>query len=341
MLFRSRHNKRELFEGGTIDPSRTSLNESIAGPNTADDVAGLARSLMADAGIEKPRRKDAVMGLEFVFSLPPNHQIDERAYFADCAPWVARQFGGVDNILSADIHRDEAAPHCHILLLPLLNGRLNGSKLFGNKHNLKRLQSSFHGDVASRYGLRKAPDRLQGTLKAAAVGLVLERLKSTADPVLQSAAWATFRDHIERDPAPFLLELGIKAPTEKQKPMKTMAQTFTSKGKGQKTEKSKPIGFRSAANPKPIGFDTTEKGQSLCSVGFRFPDPSLSTHSLPPEPLPAPPPTRLETGQLAIQTAMERQNRARGTVRLRVGPETITDGLITRVRDGEPLPDWD
>lgn len=66
----ARHNKRELFEEGSIDPARTSLNEAIAGPRTADEVAALAKSLMAGAGIEKQRRKDATMGIEIVFSLP-------------------------------------------------------------------------------------------------------------------------------------------------------------------------------------------------------------------------------------------------------------------------------
>ena len=108
----ARHNKRELFEEGSIDPARTSLNEAIAGPRTADEVAALAKSLMAGAGIEKQRRKDATMGIEIVFSLPPNHELDDRAYFADCATWAAGQFGGTDNVLSVDIHRDEGAPHC-------------------------------------------------------------------------------------------------------------------------------------------------------------------------------------------------------------------------------------
>ena len=84
----ARHNKRviqaEMGATGSIDPTRSSLNETLAGPSTAADVGQLAKDLMTAAGVSK-LRKDAVMGLEIVFSLPPGHAFGDRAYFADCA----------------------------------------------------------------------------------------------------------------------------------------------------------------------------------------------------------------------------------------------------------------
>ena len=253
----ARHNKRviqaEMGATGSIDPTRSSLNETLAGPSSAADVGQLAKDLMTAAGAVK-LRKDAVMGLEFVFSLPPGHALDDRAYFTACATWAGVYCGGGQNILSVDIHRDEAAPHCHVLLLPLIGGRMVGSDLHGGKQKLLALQQDFHAKVAALYGLSKAPARLSGTAKQAASKAVLKKLRETSDGALKSAAWSVIREAVERDPAPFLLALGLELATQK-KQKRTMAQIFTSIGKGRATSNH-------------IGFAPPEKDQTLCSVGF-------------------------------------------------------------------------
>lgn len=280
----ARHNRRviqaELGAAGSIDPARSHLNETLAGPLTAADVGQLAKHLMAAAGVRK-LRKDAVMGLEFVFSLLPGHTLDDRAYFTACADWAGAAFGGAHNILSVDIHRDEAAPHCHVLLLPLVDGRMDGSNLIGGKQKLMALQKDFHAKVAARYGLSKAPARLSGSAKQATVTAVLQRLRETSDGALQSAAWSVIREAVERDPAPFLLTLGLEVATPK-KQIRTMAQIFTSKGKGRATS-------------KPIGFAPAGKEQTLCSVGF----------APKPAPQPAPKAPALTTRPAAEQGDLE------------------------------------
>ena len=93
----ARHNRRviqaEMGATGSIDPTRSSLNETLVGPLTAADVGQLAKDLMTAAGVTR-LRKDAVMGLEIVFSLPPGHAVDDRAYFIDCSRWAGGYFGG-------------------------------------------------------------------------------------------------------------------------------------------------------------------------------------------------------------------------------------------------------
>ena len=254
----ARHNRRviqsEMGAVGSINPTRSHLNETLQGPLTADGVGQLAKDLMRLAGVVK-FRKDSVMGLEFVFSLPVDHQLDDRAYFGDCAGWVANQYGGAQNVLSVDIHRDEGAPHCHVLLLPLLNRKLAGSDMVGGKQKLMATHKHFHEAVASRYGLQKAPARLAGASKQAGTAAVLAKLKSSSDAALKSKAWATIRDGIESNPGPWLLILGIENSVVK-KPLKTMAQIFTSRGKGKAKESN------------PIGFTKPAKEQTVCSVGF-------------------------------------------------------------------------
>ena len=271
----ARHNKREiqaeLGAAGSIDPARTHLNYALVGPAGAGDVGLLAKELMAAAGVGK-LRKDAVMGLEFVFSLPVGSAIDHHDYFDACTDWVGVAFGGV--ILSAQVHHDEAAPHCHVIMLPLIEGRMGGSDLVGGKQKLAALQKQFHAEVAGKYGLSKAPARLSGATKQAGAKAVLQRLRETSDGALQSSVWAQLREAVERDPSPFLLALEIELAVPK-KQIRTMVQIFTSKGKG-----------RAKEAPNPIGFTPPEKERTLCSVGFT-PKPPLQAQPPPPTP-PAP-----------------------------------------------------
>jgi hypothetical protein len=275
----ARHNRRviqaEKGTSGSIDPARSHLNETLQGPPTADDVAQLAKDMMRAAGITK-LRKDAVLGLEIVFSLPIDHQLDDRAFFTDCATWAATQFGGTKNILSVDIHRDEAAPHCHVLMLPLLDGRMIGSEMMfgGGKKKLLALQKDFHESVASRYGLMKAPAKLSGHAKQSGAAAVIQRLRNTSDPAMASAIWPQIREAIEHDPAPSLLALGIEQQAPKKK-LRTMAQIFTSTGKGS-TRRDEP---------NPIGFPQAPKRRTLCSVGFS-PESSLPTSQARPPDIP-------------------------------------------------------
>lgn len=263
----ARHNKRtiqaEMGASSSIDPTRSYLNETLMGPLTADAVALLAKDLMAAAGLTS-LRKDAVLGLELVFSLPVAHGLNEREYFMACTAWAGDYFGGANNVLSSDLHRDEAQHHCHVLILPLVDGRMNGGKLMGNRQKLMAMQQHFHEAVASLYGLHKAQAKLSGLTRQAAAKTVLKTLQMGSDAALKSKVWASIRDSIERDPIPYLQALGIDAPTPVKR-LRTMAEIFTSKGKGKQKDSNS------------IDFELGSKGLSLCSVDFGSKSLSLET----------------------------------------------------------------
>lgn len=272
----ARHNRREiqaeLGATGPIDPTRSCLNYCLAGPSTADAVAQLAKDMMATSGVVK-LRKDAVRAIEAVFSLPVGTAIDTRAYFTDCLSWTADYFGGMANVLSFDVHMDESAPHAHALILPLVNGRMNGGSLVGAKPKLLAMQSHFHERVAKLHGLRKAKPKPLGEAKRRAVVQVLTHMKQIGDAALQSLAWPSIRECIEADPGPFLLALGLVA--EPVKPVKPFVDYVTSAGKGPRRERAqsqaKSIDIQgNDDSPKSIDFTMANFGSSEVYVSVDF-----------------------------------------------------------------------
>lgn len=235
VLVAMQHNKRTLqTERGAsanIDATRTSLNYSIASDASPEEIALHAKMQMLKANIEP--RKNQVMAVEIVFSLPiDRHNQDTKPFFTDCYNWVKQTFAG--EILSFDVHLDESAPHAHAVILPLIDGKMQGRNLMGGRGNLMRLINKFHHEVASHYGLSRSDRaRLNNADKQTLEKLVLTRLKT--DAAMQSSVWACFRDAIHNDPLPYAQILSIKLPQATIGKSKTFVQIMTSKGKGSNT----------------------------------------------------------------------------------------------------------
>lgn len=240
LLKAARHNRRailaELGAGSTIDSSRSHLNECLAGPETPEAVANLARRLMGAAGIAKVR-KNAVRAVEMVFSLPVKRaEMDEGAFFLRCLEWGAENFGPV---LSADVHNDEAAPHFHLLVLPLRDGRMVGSSLVGGPKELRQWLAKFQNEVANPFGLKRGATRIS---KQGAADAVLAHLHATHDPALKSAAWLALRDAIEANPQPFVACLGVEVKAPRAKVARTFTQIMTGTGRRTTEDKERQAG---------------------------------------------------------------------------------------------------
>lgn len=292
------HNRRaiaaELGAASHIDASRCALNVSMEGPDTPQAVAELAQSLLDAAGVGK-LRKDAVRAVEAVFSLPPDGGgVDPAAYFARCVEWARTAFGPV---LSADAHHDEAAPHLHVLCLPLVGGRMVGSDLVGGPSRLRAMLNDFHARVAQGFGLKRGAAKLSGSTREDAAAAVLAHLRAIGDPVLKSALWPVVRDTIERDPRRFAEALGFEvgSASTASKPAKSFTTIMTGKGKGARTHAEADRRDRALMTRKPIGFEavgemlevvetgpvqTSAKTRTLSCVGFTSANGS-PTHSRP------------------------------------------------------------
>ena len=326
------HNRRETQkERGSrshIDPARSHLNRCIAGPALPADVVALAQARMAGAGY-KPLRHDFTQAYELLFSLPADTSIDTAVYFGQCLQWAIAQFG-LDNILSADEHHDEAAPHLHILVLPMAGVRYLGNKLI-ERVRLASLRDSF-AKLALAFGLKEPTRRLYGAVKEMTARMVLAHLETAQDAILQSSMWFTVKQDIERNPARYAAALGLVLPelAAPVKKVKTLVELRVSTGRGPRFERAdKPIGFGDdlaellveEAQKKPIGFENGQENDSE------------STKTIPvlvsaPTPPPSSPPARPQPQRQPVVELPEREVHNESAVQL--------DAMRVRDEDQDP-----
>lgn len=272
----AKHNLREIAAeigaGNHIDVARIDDNFILRGPGTAADIVMAAKSLMSAAGITK-LRTNAVAGLELLFTLPSHSAIDARRFFEDATCWAARHFGVP--ILSSIVHLDEAAPHCHVLLLPLINGKMNGSDLYGGPAKLAAMQTSFHKEVGVNYGfIRHAPKkRLSATEREAALECARQHLEKKFAMTVGEIN-VLLKRHAA-DPVALLRGLGVVLDSVRSK-SKSFVEIMTAPCE---PERSKPIG---KVIRDPIG--RAEKSIPMNSfpytcVGKGIDAPSVSTNS--------------------------------------------------------------
>jgi hypothetical protein len=234
LLSAARHNLREiqaeLGADSHIDPTRTHLNQVLAGPATANGVVELAQRLIDDAGI-KTLRSDCVWAVEMLITLPPATAFDWRNYFVDSVRW-AEEYTGCP-ILSAVAHLDEDAPHLHLLILPLVGGRMNGSRLVGYKSRIAATKRAHFEHVAKRYGLIAQRSSLTKGQRLLAARRAYAAFLSKPDILTHPNVKTELIRLLSADPSALLHDLGIEVhPTKPPKKLKKMAQIFTSKGKG-------------------------------------------------------------------------------------------------------------
>lgn len=343
----ARHNHREILaelgaaQGGHIDAARSGFNRILRGSDTAAAVANQARMLMGAAGI-KTLRKDAVRALEIIFSLPPESPIDQDRFFSESVQWVEQYFAAP--IISAIVHNDEAAPHCHVLVLPLVDGRMVGSDLMGGPAKLKALQADFHAQVAQRHGLRlpRPQKHYNAVIRLAAAQMAIDALHDngelcgTSDAIVEE-----IRALIAANPEKLLSLMGRTMPTPA-----TIKGGFV-KMMTKPCKPEKPIGF---GKKKPIGFDgsaTFENKQTLSCVGFvdsppPFPPPSEAQKTTQDQP---PAPAIALTDSASIRSKEIEPSSVTSTASSK---ETTTDlqptdteGDYIRVRDNEqPTKQW-
>lgn len=236
LLGAARHNLRkinaELGPGSTIEHSRSVLNVVLLGPETPEGINDLLKINTKNAGIDMSTlRRDYVQAVEIMISLNSNLSVEYLAFFSACATWASLHFGD-ENVLSAIVHFDEAKPHIHILISPIVRGKVAGSSLI-NRGSLMRQRQAFQEHVAEKYGLQLPPARLTLRDQLEAADQVFGHLAATHSPLLTDKAWQSIKLAIRKDPVSFIADYGIDLEIKSQtKKMRTSTDIFTSKGKG-------------------------------------------------------------------------------------------------------------
>lgn len=109
--------------------------------------------------LKKAVRKDAIVMCSFVVTSDSdffnnNTAETEKEYFNKAYEFVKNKYGE-NNIISAEVHKDETTPHLHINFIPVTaDERLSAKELF-SKVSLKKLQDEFYQQVSKQFGLER------------------------------------------------------------------------------------------------------------------------------------------------------------------------------------------
>jgi len=217
----AKHNLREIAaEIGVdkrIDATRIYQNYALRGPDSSEAIVSLRNSLLSDAGIKK-LKSNAVEGLEILFTWPRPNENCPPEYFEDCTRWAEDRFKVP--ILSSVVHLDESTPHCHVLMLPLVNGRMNGSALFGTALRLAMHLDAFYREVGAKYGIaRKPPEPKLGSSARNFIVRTAQVILNSVSGLTEETVELLLEPH-RKNPLRLAQHLKIALPTELRSPSK-------------------------------------------------------------------------------------------------------------------------
>lgn len=117
-------------------------------------------------------------------------------YFRRALEFIAAKFGGMANVLTAAVHRDETTPHMQVLVMPLdrTTNRFSAAKMLGGPSDFKHMQDAFHETCGKPFGL------VRGERDSKAKHVQIQQLYSAM------AAGAEPPQFVDVPPAPSLLD---------------------------------------------------------------------------------------------------------------------------------------
>jgi hypothetical protein len=237
-----KHNNREIQAEhgafGHIDPKLMKANYSLLEKHSSSHTLSLVKKSIStfQTNVGRRIRSDAVLALEVLFSLPIHRlDIDQKSYFEECLKWGSRVFQPAE-IISAEVHLDEAHPHMHLIFFCVTATQLVGNGLRGNKQKYAARQNDFHTSVAQKFGLSIPTTKMNKADRLRLGERITSHFEKTNDPATKSPCYPIVKALIIENPIEFAEIYGISISSTPKK-MKTMAQIFTSKGKGPKWEK--------------------------------------------------------------------------------------------------------
>ena len=138
------------YESHRADKTQSHKNEYSANYQRAIETF--------DELLPKKRRKNAVVGLNFVVSTSQEFksEFEESAFYGNAINYISKNFG---RVVGWAIHRDETSTHLQCVTIPLVDGKLNARELLGgDKHRMSAIQTDFYNKVGKEFGLKRGKD---------------------------------------------------------------------------------------------------------------------------------------------------------------------------------------
>lgn len=128
-----------------IDPGRTHLNYNLAPDHEGGQVAFLKNRL---AQVKVQKRADVNVLCDWVVTLPKEDYTEEqeKEFFSASYQFLEQKYG-VENVVSAYVHKDEMQPHLHFAFIPVVPDRRRGGEKVSAKECITREDlNKFHPD---------------------------------------------------------------------------------------------------------------------------------------------------------------------------------------------------
>ncbi len=156
------HNRR-LREVENADPERTPKNRELV-ELTHRTLVETVKAHLEKNEIRK-WRKDAVLATEVLMTASPEFFHDPKnsieAWTEANMKWLRARFG--ENLVHAVLHLDEATPHIHAMVVPIIEGKLANKRFFGGERDaFGKWQTDYHQAV-EHLGLERGIERSGAT----------------------------------------------------------------------------------------------------------------------------------------------------------------------------------
>lgn len=139
--------RRQGIKDNHIDPEKSRLNYNLC--NQGDAINFMNNRINAIMNGRKPR-KDAVRAISLIVTCPKNlPSAERRAFFQSVYAFAGKKFG-VENLISAWVHRDEpnAQEHIHIKAVPVVIDKNTGQPKLSAKELITRaFLKQFHPEL--------------------------------------------------------------------------------------------------------------------------------------------------------------------------------------------------
>ena len=214
LVLAQKHNQRlivqEIGAYGGIDGSQIAFNLELVtlnGKSYEEAVLDVLRAHGLDLDHYNYRKKNRGYAVELVFSVTAGHHCDFNAMYADSLGWLKSYYPECQ-IIHAVIHHDEDTPHMHVILVPLVNGKLQAAKISGYTGVSQKRNLSLFEYLDKRYGLT-FPVYLKGAAKKAGVKLAIQRYQTMPSYEIKRVLEQPILNSIYARPEPYLYAFGI------------------------------------------------------------------------------------------------------------------------------------